>query len=192
MKKFILSSFIIISFGLYTAWNNTNDYSSGLITPLIFNSDDSSRITLDKISNISQNKSKNFSSYTITKKSSNYNSILSSSNSTRKRAHLKKKIMMKKMGIYNDGQYTGKITDAYYGNMQVKIVIANGKLTDIKMLDYPHNNGNSNYINSYALPILKREAIQIQSANIDGVSGASASSPAFIKTLASALKKAKA
>jgi len=197
MKKLILSSLIIITFGLYAVWNNTNNYSPNLLNSsisssnnisykLAINSINSSHIALNNISAILQN---NSTLSTTTQKSSNYKNT---SNYNKTRTSTKKRMMMNKIGIYNDGQYTGMMADAYYGNMQVKVVISNGRLINIKMLAYPHNNGNSNYINSYALPILKREAIQVQNANIDAVSGASASSPAFIETLASALKKAKA
>ncbi len=94
-------------------------------------------------------------------------------------------------GIYKDGTYTGSVEDAYYGNMQVAAVISGGRLTDIQFLQYPSDNRTSLRINSQALPILKSEAIAVQSANIDMISGASASSPAFQSSLANALKAAK-
>jgi uncharacterized protein with FMN-binding domain len=94
-------------------------------------------------------------------------------------------------GQYKDGNYTGKSEDAYYGNVQVKVTINNGRITDVIILDRPQNNGTSNYINSQAMPMLIAEAISVQSANINMLSGASYSSPAFQKSLASALAQAK-
>ena len=95
-------------------------------------------------------------------------------------------------GQYKDGTYTSSVTDAYYGNMQVEAVISGGKLTDVIFLQYPNDRGHSVEINAMAMPQLKAEAIQSQSANVDGVSGASDSSSAFKQALASALTQAEA
>ena len=94
-------------------------------------------------------------------------------------------------GMYKDGTYTGSVQDAYYGYVQVQVVIASGQITDVKFLQYPNDNPTSQYINSQAMPYLRQEAIQAQSANISGVSGASATSPAFQASLANALTQAK-
>lgn len=94
-------------------------------------------------------------------------------------------------GIYKDGAYTGNVADAYYGNVQVKAVISNGKITDVIFLDYPHDRNTSVKINTQAMPYLKSEAIAAQSASVDVVSGASATSGAFNESLASALAQAK-
>lgn len=95
-----------------------------------------------------------------------------------------------KIGKYKDGTYTGSVADAYYGNVQVQAVVAGGKLTAVNILQYPSDNRTSRSINSQALPILQSEAIQAQSANVDMVSGASATSPAFIQSLQDALAQA--
>ena len=94
-------------------------------------------------------------------------------------------------GAYKDGVYTGPVTDAFYGNVQVQATIQGGKITDVTFLDYPHDRGTSVYINSQATPYLKQEAIQAQSANVDVVSGATQTSLAFIKSLTAALAGAK-
>lgn len=91
---------------------------------------------------------------------------------------------------YKDGTYTGSLQDAYYGSVQVQAVIAGGKITDVVFLQYPSDNSTSQYINSQAMPILKQQALQAQSASVSGVSGASATSPAFQSSLASALTAA--
>ena len=57
--------------------------------------------------------------------------------------------------LYKDGQYDGRIADAYYGNVQVRAIIQGGKLTDVQFLSYPNDRNQSIEINSYALPILK-------------------------------------
>jgi len=98
----------------------------------------------------------------------------------------------KSKGLYIDGTYNGDAITEYYGVIQVAAVITNGKLVDVKFLQYPTDRRTSAMINQQALPQLKSEAIAAQSANIDAVSGASETSPAFIQSLASALSKAKA
>ena len=92
---------------------------------------------------------------------------------------------------YKDGSYTGSVADAYYGNIQVKAIIKNGKITDVQFLQYPNDRDRSVMINQYADPQLTSEAIQAQSANVDIVTGATDSSQAFIQSLSDALAQAK-
>ncbi len=94
-------------------------------------------------------------------------------------------------GLYTDGSYTGTPADAYYGTVQVKAIIRNGHIADVQFLQYPSDRANSRYINSQAMPLLTQEAIQAQSAQVDGVSGATFTSQAFQQSLASALASAK-
>lgn len=94
--------------------------------------------------------------------------------------------------LYKDGSYTGSVADAQWGNLQVKAVIKNGKITDVQFLQYPNDRNRSVDINSYADPQLTAEAIQAQSAQVDVVSGATDSSDAFIQSLSDALSQAKA
>lgn len=93
---------------------------------------------------------------------------------------------------YKDGTYTGSVADAFYGNIQVQVVIQSGKITDVIFLQHPQDRSTSVYINSQAMPILKEEAIQTQSANVDLVSGATDSSNAFVQSLQAALSQAQA
>lgn len=93
-------------------------------------------------------------------------------------------------GKYKNGTYTGSIADAFYGNIQVQAVISGGKITDVIFLQSPNDRGTSIAINSQAMPLLKQEAIQAQSAQVSGVSGASASSGAFVQSLGDALQQA--
>lgn len=98
--------------------------------------------------------------------------------------------MMMSNGRYKNGQYTGDVIDAFYGNVQVRVTISGGKITDVTFLDYPHDRRTSQEINSQAMPFLKSEAIAAQSANVDIVSGATQTSRAFIQSLQSALTRA--
>lgn len=98
----------------------------------------------------------------------------------------------KQSGQYTDGSYTGSSADAYYGAVQIEAIVRNGQLADVKFLQYPNSHSTSVFINQQAMPYLIQEAIQAQNANIDGVSGATFTSQAFVQSLASALAQAKA
>jgi uncharacterized protein with FMN-binding domain len=91
---------------------------------------------------------------------------------------------------YVDGVYTGPAADAYYGLVQLQAVIENGRLSAIKILQYPSDRRTSVYINRQALPLLRDEAVAAQSAKVDIVSGATLTSRAFIRSLGGALKQA--
>jgi uncharacterized protein with FMN-binding domain len=97
----------------------------------------------------------------------------------------------KPQGQFVDGTYTGSVANAYYGNVQVQAVISGGKLANVSFLQYPNDRSTSRFINQQAMPMLISEAIQAQSANVNGVSGASDTSGAFQESLASALAQAK-
>jgi uncharacterized protein with FMN-binding domain len=92
--------------------------------------------------------------------------------------------------MYADGTYTGNAADAYYGTIQVQAIVQNGKLTDVQFLQYPSDRNRSVSINTFAMPILRSEAISAQNANVDIVSGATDSSLAFEQSLGSALSQA--
>lgn len=91
---------------------------------------------------------------------------------------------------WHDGTYTGNLIDAYYGNVQVQAVISNQKISKVNVLSFPSDNNTSQRINSRAVPILKKEAIQAQSAQVNGISGASFTSQGFTMSLSSALSQA--
>lgn len=95
-------------------------------------------------------------------------------------------------GQYRDGQYTGNDANAFYGRVQVKAVIQNGRIVDVQFLDYPHDRRTSQRINNQAMPYLTSEAIQAQNAHVDIISGATLTSEAFIQSLQAALDSARA
>lgn len=94
-------------------------------------------------------------------------------------------------GQYKDGTYSGSLEDAIYGNYKVKAVVSGGKLADVIPLIYPNDNRTSNSINTQAFTMLRDEALRAQSAQVDIITGASDSSPAFARSLQSALNQAK-
>lgn len=93
-------------------------------------------------------------------------------------------------GRYKNGTYVGATADAFYGNVQVQVTISGGNVTNVKFLQYPSDRSTSQMINSQAMPYLIQEAISAQSAQVDGVSGATATSQAFIQSLGDALTQA--
>ncbi len=93
-------------------------------------------------------------------------------------------------GKYKDGSYTGPVADAFYGPLQVKVIITGGKITDVQFLQYPTDRQTSVEINQQAIPFLKQEAITVQSAKVAGVTGATQTSKAFIESLDAALNQA--
>ncbi len=93
-------------------------------------------------------------------------------------------------GNYKDGSYVGQVADAQWGLLQVKAIVSNGQISDVQFLQYPSDRSRSVRINSVADPILRTEAIQAQSAQVDIVSGATDSSEAFIQSLSTALSQA--
>jgi uncharacterized protein with FMN-binding domain len=81
---------------------------------------------------------------------------------------------------------TGPAVDAFYGQVQVKITVTNGKIVDIKAISLP-SGGRSSAISNYVAPILRSEAIQANSANIQLISGATYTSTAYEMSLQAAL-----
>ena len=88
-----------------------------------------------------------------------------------------------------DGTYTGKSTSTEWGDVQVKITVASGKITQITVLKHP-TGGKSDKINSRSLPTYKQEALAAQSANINQVSGATETYKGFTGSLQSAINQA--
>jgi len=72
----------------------------------------------------------------------------------------------------------------------VQLTVSGGKITKVDVLQYPNGNGRDAEINSYALPILVRDTVSAQSANIDMVSGATVTSDGYLQSLQSALDQA--
>ena len=87
-----------------------------------------------------------------------------------------------------DGTFTGPTINVNYGNVQVKITVSNGKITDAVAVKAPKGK-NDRYTNM-AVPILKAQTLQAQSANIQGASGASYTSYGWFKSLQGALADA--
>ncbi|MFD9776150.1 FMN-binding protein [[Kitasatospora] papulosa] len=88
------------------------------------------------------------------------------------------------------GTYTGDPVDTRYGTVQVAVTVTDGRITAVKVIQAPDQNGRDQQISSQALPQLAQEAIKAQSAHIDTVSGASYTSQGYAQSLQSALDQA--
>ena len=85
---------------------------------------------------------------------------------------------------------TGDSADTRWGPVQVQVTVQARKITAVKVVDYPENNGRDREINAYALPILVKETLSAQSAEIDMISGATVTSDGYVRSLQSALDSA--
>jgi uncharacterized protein with FMN-binding domain len=92
-------------------------------------------------------------------------------------------------GGLRDGTYKGSPVSNPYGSVQVAITVSGGRVTDAAA-NYP-TTGQSASINAAAIPKLRQATIQAQSAEIDAVSGATATSESYTESLQAALDAAR-
>jgi len=88
------------------------------------------------------------------------------------------------------GTFTGSTSQTRFGPVQVQITLVNGKITAANALQYPNNDFRSQQISQQAIPYLVQETLAANSANIQGVGGASYTSQGWYDSLVSALAKA--
>jgi uncharacterized protein with FMN-binding domain len=86
--------------------------------------------------------------------------------------------------------FDGAVESNQYGNVQVRITVAGGKIVDVSAEQLPQGDPRSAQISSYAAPQLRQEALTAQSASINTVSGASYTSAGYQASLQSAIAKA--
>jgi uncharacterized protein with FMN-binding domain len=87
-----------------------------------------------------------------------------------------------------NGTFTGSAVDVGYGTVQVKITVVNGKITDAQAVQAP--SGRNDRYTNMSVPVLRQRTLAAQSANINGVSGASYTSFGWYTSLVVALKQA--
>ena len=92
----------------------------------------------------------------------------------------------KPVGI--SGSFTGSVANTRYGPVQVKIVVKNGKIVDAQAVQAP--SGSNDRYTQKAVPVLRQQTIAGQSANVQGVSGASFTSYGWYESLVSAIAQA--
>ncbi len=84
-----------------------------------------------------------------------------------------------------NGTFTGPSVFVNYGNVQVKITVANGRITDAVAVVAP--SGRNDRWTNMAVPILKAQTLKAQSADIQGASGASYTSYGWFTSLQGAI-----
>jgi uncharacterized protein with FMN-binding domain len=92
-------------------------------------------------------------------------------------------------GSSASGTATGDAVVTRYGNAQVRVTVANGRITGIEALQLQGNDPKSVQISSSAEPLLRQSALAKQSADVDAVSGATITSASYEASLQSALDK---
>ncbi len=90
---------------------------------------------------------------------------------------------------YRDGSWLGTAEPTRWGDVQVQVTTDNGQLVDITVIQIP-NDRRSTSINNAAAPILKAQAIAVQGADLDIVSGATYTSQNYAASLQAALDQA--
>ena len=89
-----------------------------------------------------------------------------------------------------NGTVTGPAVANPYGDVQVQVTFSNGTMTDIVALQMPNDRFRSAEISQQAEPLLRQEALQAQSAQIDLLSGATYTSEAYVESLQAVLDQA--
>ena len=89
-----------------------------------------------------------------------------------------------------NGTFTGSDVSNLFGDVVVRVVITSGHITDVQAVKLPTDRAYSAYVSQVAGPMLRTEALQAQSANIDIISGATYTSQSYAQSLESALQQA--
>jgi uncharacterized protein with FMN-binding domain len=84
------------------------------------------------------------------------------------------------------GTHTGPSVSDPYGVVQTTITVTRGRITNVA-ITAPMDNSVSSTINSQAIGYLRTETLNAQSANISAISGATATSQAYVQSLQAAL-----
>jgi uncharacterized protein with FMN-binding domain len=81
----------------------------------------------------------------------------------------------------------GAVENTRFGPVQVQLTFVGTKITAVKTLQSPSDDGRSVSISSYATPMLEQEVLASQSAQIDTVSGATYTSDGYVQSVQSAI-----
>jgi uncharacterized protein with FMN-binding domain len=99
------------------------------------------------------------------------------------------KVKPKKKPVVVTRSVQGPSVSMQWGPIQVTVKVKGKKIIDISAT-YPTERPRSQFINSQAIPMLKQEVLQLQSARIDLIGGATLTSEAYATSLQAALQKA--
>ncbi len=84
-------------------------------------------------------------------------------------------------------QFDGQVIPTQFGNVRVRVIVSNRKITDVQALQMPFDHQRSLEISQVVTPLLHDEVFQAQSAQIDSPSGATFTSDAYQQSLQAAL-----
>lgn len=84
---------------------------------------------------------------------------------------------------------TSADTPFQYGDMAVNVTVNGTRITKVTIATVNETDGRSVMIDRYAIPQLEQQVISAGSVNINGVSGATFTSQAFVDAVANALSK---
>lgn len=88
-----------------------------------------------------------------------------------------------------NGSFTGADIPTQFGDVQARIVIAGGRITDVVAVQMPTDRARSAEITQYVTPVLRSEVIQAQNARIDVISGATFTSEAYAESVNDAMRQ---
>lgn len=92
--------------------------------------------------------------------------------------------------IAKSGTFVGAVESTRYGDVQVEIIVAAGRISDVKALHLTDQDGRSIQISNRAAPTLRSEVMASQSAKVNSVSGATYTSDGYLNSVQSALDQA--
>ncbi|MEA2443583.1 MAG: hypothetical protein QOJ12_875, partial [Thermoleophilales bacterium] len=75
--------------------------------------------------------------------------------------------------------FVGPAVDNQYGTVQVAVTVLGNQIKDVQALRMPSGDGRTNDISFQAAPLLKQEVLNVQSGQIDTISGASYTSDSY-------------
>ncbi|MFT8639733.1 FMN-binding protein [Bifidobacterium sp.] len=93
---------------------------------------------------------------------------------------------------YADGTYTGELIQTNRGDVQVRITVSNGTITNVTAITYPTETQQSQTISAQVIPTYESEAEKAQSASIQLVSGATETFTGFTGSLQDAINQSMA
>ncbi|WP_426979594.1 FMN-binding protein [Pseudarthrobacter sp. O4] len=88
------------------------------------------------------------------------------------------------------GTYDGAVVQTRFGAVQVQITVQSGTITDVTALQLTDAERKSVQISNRAAPLLRAEVLKAQSASVQTISGATATSVAYLNSLQAALDAA--
>jgi uncharacterized protein with FMN-binding domain len=85
----------------------------------------------------------------------------------------------------------GPVISTQFGDVQVRVILGNGRITDVQPLQMPFDRQHSQEITQAVTPLLHDEVLRAQSAQIDLISGATYTSDAYQQSLQGAIDQSR-